>query len=408
METNEVRSTEKNRLNFSAIASMAAFLSIMLFTLPALAGTFVGNGGTSSDLDMQILRVKIRDALNSTGENSNKLCKCSENLSALGVCQVVRSLNESQTSLCASTLKSMGPSLAKIIDLDSDLKLKWSEDVNLISREEGEQRDVDAVTIRDHNTIYIKRDHFYSLSEQQQIVLLTHELFHLRPVKKVYVSDRRAFESFPNGAMFLNSLGAATALLIQEQGVDEAVGDLAFVSRSSHRFYLQANLIKVVMHSKDYARKLVLQETGGEFDFLFMYRIKNIGLHIASYYQGTQADSHGVSFQEKMYFGGIGMSYEMTPFSLNLSRWNEMILSLGVEGLFGQTHYEIKDNELEMSDLGQIRGTQVNVVGKYPLNNGLWINGQIQGRQLQYRYNNFGLSINNTQMILGLGVGYGF
>lgn len=165
-------------------------LILICFVQDAWAGaTFVGNGGSILDSDLNATLDHIRDAAEAISDQSD-ICSCKRNSEQ---CIVIKSLSSVEQSYCASYVRSTRKELLSLLKKDGPVQFQFSAQKILMPKQ---NRSFDAGVNPANMTIVIDEDRFIRFSSADRIQLITHELLHLIPVQGQAMTDDRALGPF--------------------------------------------------------------------------------------------------------------------------------------------------------------------------------------------------------------------
>lgn len=185
------------------------FLILLVLLSPAAwSSTYVGNGGTSEDLDLKETLTQIEEGLlNAQSTLPNRLCRCDSDGKICGPLDQISGL---QADECAKFLIHQGPLL---VDLIRTQKVRWSwTDQDMKVQEGDSSRSVDAVADERTMTITIHRGRFSNLPASGRQFLIAHELMHLLPWDSKFIKDTDSVGSFKGrtgGRDLINAAAAA-------------------------------------------------------------------------------------------------------------------------------------------------------------------------------------------------------
>lgn len=386
-------------------------LMLLFYSPLSKASTFIGNGGNTGDLDLEVARAEVHDTMVAISKMSSTkdLCKCPEIWATNDLCKMLNALTTAQVNLCQSTLKRYSRQVADFAGQSSKVVFQWSEETLQVKAPSGQLRTVDAVTETEDATITLNQEHFIELSRSLRITLLTHEVFHLVRMDGKYPNDWEAIGGFQDGKSFLDTLGAATAVAAHTTGVIDEFSDIANVSRAYKKFTLQFDFAVGINPSKRTQKRLLMEGSKHGFNFLIGYKFDGLAIRaglLSSLWKSSAIPD--VRVEENTAMASFGAGYHWTPINAGLSRWNEMQLSLYVDGILGRSYYSINDGDLHFSQSSRVLGHQLVGQVHVPINAGFWGLGTLGYRNLRYGYDVINANINDQQFIYSLGVGYAF
>lgn len=183
-------------LNRIMTALVAFWAALALWTSSAQASTFVGNGGNAGDVEWLVTLNQIDLALKWVeGLDPKQLCVCTETYANHRTCDILNALSPTQVKFCRDTLSGQLPALRELVSSSDRARVNWTYDPIEV-RENGRLRAVDAVTDRQQNKISTNPDKFRSMTPNERIFLIAHELFYLTDLNQKPMEDVGAVGPF--------------------------------------------------------------------------------------------------------------------------------------------------------------------------------------------------------------------
>ncbi len=392
----------------------ALLIPLLIFFAPQMvfASTFVGNGGTTTDVDLLITIKQIQETLQKLDEKSE--CSCPEELAQDPLCEPLLQLNDHEQEFCKEMLWNQRSHLSSLLDPQSSLQFFWAETAITINTE-GDHKVVDAVTDAAKQQITIHRPRFLDLKQKERIFLLTHELFHLVKIGEDAITDTGSYGPFKNaggGRKLLNSLGATVAMKAVELKQLGHYSDTFNLSRSNKRRWVGLKLGSTAVSSGD--RTYLLNTTGGWGAlFEFRYQWSWIGSYVAAR-SITFSKKLEESLEVKETIPGVelGASFCYSPFKDPLTFWGQSHLLVKVGLHLSAYTYEASDPSVSITDEDKesLHKPQLALGFDYyfPLNFGMWLTLGSELFSANYEYRSLNLSYNKNLWTTHLGVHYGF
>ncbi len=209
-------------------------LILLCFVQNASAGsTFVGNGGSILDSDLNTTLDQIRDAAEAIPDQAN-ICTCKSNSEQ---CTVIKSLSLAEQSYCASYVRSTRKDLLSLLKKGGPLRFQFSDQKILMPKN---NRKFDAGVKSANMTVVIDEDRFIRFTTAERIQLITHELLHLIPVQDQAMTDDRSLGPFKGpeaGRRLLDAAGASYAIAASRES--EINLDYISYSRPARDLFLE-------------------------------------------------------------------------------------------------------------------------------------------------------------------------
>ncbi len=388
-------------------------LTASLFLLSASiseGATFVGNGGNAGDIELAITLNVIRDTNERLLNDQKSLCTCK--FDGGSVCELLKGLNENQRYFCRQTLKESISQISELAVFGGPVDFRWSDDaIDLKSGKSGRRR-VDAVTQRKPNRITIDRKRFVSLSQSERTALIVHELFHLVEFQEGYVSDEEAIPPFQNGRHLLDALGASMSVAANNIGVMDDYERMITVSKAHNKHWIELSL-KEAVHSKSSKESLLRDEAATGFSLGYGQKFDRFGARLfIERLNSSEKRKVGGGGQFKILEDyriiGVGAGYYWQPLSDQMSGWSQSLLSVYVDGLYGNTIYQASDGLSTIKDKSPAYGAQVTTQAHIPIKHGFWVVVGLQLRYFEYEYKKIDTKVEDLQFVSFIGGAYAF
>lgn len=373
----------------------------------AEASTFIGNGGNTADLQLQVTLATIHRTADDLDTDTNVLCRCPAEWTSGEMCESLRSLSKEEVLFCQKTLTNQAQALAEISAKSSPVVFRWSSEEIATSEVGGKVRDVDALVVSGKGQIVIQRDRFMSMTASQRVALLTHELFHILPIEGRQINDSEKVGPFQKGMLLLDALGAAMVIESVETGVKDELRGLENISRSNKKWWIFLDWKALNSPEKSTNERLRDQKSNAT-TLGFEYRYQMIGLRLLFDDTRYSAARSSILVKETTYSSGAGLSFSGTPFDLYLSRWSEVQLTGMIGAMFGTSEYEATDSATLLSDSSSLRTYLGQVQLMVPIYMGFWVNVGGEVRQVNAKYEKLNIRIDERQSAFSFGGSYGF
>ncbi|HPI41743.1 MAG TPA: hypothetical protein PLJ21_13115 [Pseudobdellovibrionaceae bacterium] len=394
------------------LKTLNSVLLTSLLSMGAHASTFVGNGGNSGDVELQVTLKEIQETLRliDNGKNSNefKLCTCYPQLKGHPMCNTLSKLNSQQVQFCEKYIKDNSENLRKAANQLSQNGIEWThEKIEVV--ENQSLRAADAVTDANTNKITLNKDQFINMPNYERVFLLSHELGHLQRWENKYIVDRQAigpFDGPEGGREFLNSISAALTM----EALDTQV---------IHQF--QADLKR----SQGYKKHWFELGTASTNTKEVLFGVNEKSGHFLSYrfqfsdqwgVQGEYRSSKGnksylssTKSEETLTGYGVGISYRFFPFKDPLTFWGQshFVISLNADKINGE--FSLSDSFLKTETNSSSTSWMGSLNYYMPLQNNFWIfiKAAVSGHHISYSIPNITIQ-NDFNSNFNLGASYGF
>ncbi len=386
----------------------------LLFVGPAYSSTFVGNGGNSGDIELNVSIQQIRATLEALKQenDSDGLCVCSEQFRERAVCNHLNGLSSAQVLFCAKTLQGSVEELLSLVHHNSTVRFAWTTE-SIVVEETGGPRSVEAVTNSKNKTITLNQDSFLGLTPTQRVFLLSHELFHLIKFDDSYFSDEQSYPPFTGvqaGRNFINAMASSLTLESMVRTTSSKFTAPLSRSQSSKRHWMSLGLIRTqndTSQSSSYN-----PDSFSGFAFGYRYQPGPLGLVLdISGQKGSRKVLTSIEVNEQRTTVGLGVAYRFYPFY-------EPMTFLGQSHFIFTGKFESRSGKIEVSDstpgLDPLRqeksSTGWSVEGNYfiPLKNNLWAYANVRYSQIGLSYEDLDLEYTDNNFTYGLGASYAF
>lgn len=372
------------------------------------AGTFIGNGGSAQDLDLDAALSSINHASRNLSAESETLCTCSDGWVDNDLCRVLGQLSDDERKACKALLVKHAGELAELSKRDSKLRFEWADSPMSVRMLNNSTRKVDAVSQVEKETIIINRRRFFEMPLMFRTALMTHELLHFIKINEQYTDDEKPAPPFKSGRSMLDALGAALTMEGFERGSFSEIQELESVSRSKRRHWLYLDYLAVNHPNKQSTRLLKTPNSRGT-SFSYAWRPNELGFHIGltnDTYEGSYRSK--ITVKEDISLLGVGVNYRINPVRYYLSKWNETHLTVGLTALTGDAEYEASSAGVAKKDTAKVLGGTGGIKALVALQNGFWLSIGGELRHIRYEYKKLNIKTIENQSVFTLGGAYGF
>lgn len=393
---------------FHWIALKWLCLALILVPTFALGGTFIGNGGSAQDLDLDAALAVINEGSAKIVGDSKTLCTCSDGWVDNDLCRVLKQLSDDERKACRSLIVKHASDLRELSRRKTSLSFEWADSPMSVKTSDNRTRKVDAVSQLSKRKIIINRKRFSDMPLMFRAALVTHELFHFIKINGNYVDDDDAAPPFKNGRAMLDALGAAVTMESFEREAFEELRELEDVSRSKRRHWLYYDLTQL-QHSKEGSKKLLKNSSSKGSTWSYAFRPTAIGFHVLGQ-KITHSSQFGgrIAVRETLNILGAGANYRLNPISHYLSKWNETHLSLGLTALGGSAKYDASSTGIAIKDTAAVQGLNGSIKALMGIDKGFWITAGMEINHVRYDYKSIKVKVIDNQRIFSIGGAYGF
>jgi hypothetical protein len=395
----------------SLIATLILLLSGIVSAKPALASTFIGNGGSTQDILLAATLAEINDIASKVNSNDEALCACSSKWGETEICRLLQKLTEAERKACRETIVSQAKQLMALTTRGSDIKFVWV-DSNLRVKTPGKSaRPVDALTQAGERRIIIDRTKFYEMPMSLRVALITHELFHLIPINARLLADEDQALPFPNAGRMFDTLGAAMAMEGHEQGAFSDFAQLEDISKPYKRHWITYDFHFINTPTKT-TKSLLKSTSSTGYELSYTYRRDRLGFTLGlagvsnSNFFSTNSD--GIDVKEDLSLTVVGASYRWFPVNFYLSTWNPTFVTTGVNFITGRAEYSAKDRAMSITGNAPAIGIEGKIELFIPFKHEFWMTLGTTLRQVRYQYQNLKINIIENQNITSFGGAYAF
>lgn len=403
--------TNKSTSKLVRMIGTFIFLEIMLglgLSDTLLAGTFIGNGGSAQDLDLDAALATLNKNASLIDRDSKDLCVCPSKMVNNDLCQILSRLSTTEKKTCREFLIRHASKLSDLSSRDSGITFEWADFPMSVKSEDGPERKVDAVTQPEKRRIIINRKRFSEMPMTFRVALLTHELIHLIKIEGAYINDDQDAPPFKNGRALLDTIGAALAIRVTEGKDGEHIRELEKVSRVRRSHWLGLEILSVT-HAAKSARNLLKRNGGYGHIFSYTWRPERLGFHLISEGLHNQNwTAEGITVNENLNLLGVGANYTINPFNFYLSSWNETHIVLGMTALQGSAKYEASSSGVTIKDSSSALALKGSAKILIPGWNGFWFTLGSELQQVRYEYKKLDIKVIENQNIFTFGGAYGF
>jgi len=391
------------------------FATLLIFTMawqPVIASTFVGNGGNSKDVELQVTLLQIQKSLKQIqkdGAQNAALCECDPNLEGHKLCEVLKALNADQKKQCKEELFQASNQMLNLLQDPKGVQIIWTLETMQVSEKAG-LRQAEGVAVLKEKKIFLNREEFLNLKDYERIYLVTHELGHLVPFNQKYIQDDEKFKSFQQddgGRQFLNALGASVAMKSFETG---AISDyVASLNRSKNtKSHWLGITFTNESRKKDEATFSIENFKGFHARYRFQMN-ENFGIGL-----GMQRLSGEQTFFDTAHTKGdlkmmdAFVAYRWLPFSDPFSIWGPSHFVFGLGLQTGEAKIDIDDGIVTASDSAKFMAPLLTAEYYLPLIHGVWVQIAANYSNYSYELKEIGYQSEKNHTNYGIGVSYAF
>ncbi len=391
---------------------VTVFLIFMLAWPSVQGSTFVGNGGNSKDVELQVTLLQVQKALKQVqldGAKDTALCECDSNLEGHKLCEVLKALNADQKKQCKEDLVQASHQILNLLQDPKGVQIIWTLEAMQVSEKAG-LRQAEGVAVLKDKKIFLNREEFLNLKDYERIFLVTHELAHLVSFNQKYIQDDEKYKSFQQddgGRQFLNSLGASVAMKSFATG---AISDyVTSLSRSKNsRSHWFSFLFTSESSQKDQAAFSIESYKG--FHARYRFQINEtlgIGLGLKRL-SGEQTFFDTAHTKGDLKMMDAFVAYRWLPFSDPFSIWgpSHFVFTLGVQS--GEASIAIDDGIVTANDRAKFMAPQLTAEYDLPLIHGVWVQFAVNYSNYSYELKDIGYQSEKDHTNYGIGVAYAF
>lgn len=383
----------------------------------ANAASFVGNGGQTGDVELQVSINQMRETLLNIQREKDlpevKLCTCYEMYEGHPLCSILKDLNEEQVKFCAQMIKDHTDELIDLLSRKDDIKITWTTDTIEV-RENGRRKTVDAVANYQNSELTIQQDHFLSQKPYERVFLLAHEYGHfLKHEDKPLIDEGKIgpFQGNEGGRKLLNAMAASLAIEAKDYKVMDKYSNVLNRSRATKNIWLSASYNSYSTSADTQSVYFSDRWHGGSVEA--RYQWDSLGLFVRGRFADADEKIILDTIHSKEYLSayGGGVTYRLFIKRDPTTFWGQshLLFDVGVE--FGQNRMEIKENNFPQNDLNDKVNSTIYSAGlRYyiPFEYGLW--GFIGAGYFMnhYKYKEVNIENKKDQTMLSLGVSYAF
>ena len=393
------------------MTTLILLLSEIICAKPALASTFIGNGGSTQDILLAATLAEINNIASKVDRNDEALCTCSSKWGEAEICRLLQKLTEAERKTCRETIVSQAKQLMALTARGSDIKFVWA-DSNLKAKTPGNSaRPVDAVTQAGERRIIIDRTKFYDMPMSLRVALITHELFHLIPINARLLADEDQALPFQNAGRMFDALGASMAMEGHEQGAFSDFAKLEDISRPYKRHWITYDFH--IINAPTKTTKSLLKSTSSTgYELSYTYRRDRLGFTLGLASVGHTnyfiTNSNGIDVREDLNLTVVGTSYRWFPINYYLSGWNQTFVTTGVNFITGRAEYTANDRAISITGNAPVSGIEGKIELFIPIKHEFWVTFGTTLRQVRYQYRSLKIKIIENQNITSIGGAYAF
>jgi hypothetical protein len=407
-------------MNKSVSATLSFGYAILIGCVgsPAWSSTFIGNGGGTADVELQVTLNQIRDTfayLRQFDENDVSLCTCTEPYTDRAMCESLKTLNGPMQKYCSAGLLRRARELGPLIEARQTLKINWTED-SIEVKENGQMRSVEAATNYELAQITLNLTRFKSMSAPERMFLLTHELMHLTREENRPLRDEGEvgpFRGDEGGRNYINSMAAATTILATRSNTFGKYRSALRRSQGTKPLWVDIDMLQTRRNADSGTFYSLETLSGAQVSLRYYWSRWGV---ILSYRQTTaeRPALDSIHLEENVRNWGAGLSYKIFVFNNPLSFAGQMHLLVNAKAEQFTANYKLSEDDLLISDQATGYNGRLETQLMLPLWFGIWGQVQFAYQNMLYGYDNlkeqYGLDLRykRDQSTVGLGVSYGF
>lgn len=389
------------------------FFTLVLCSMARAAwgGTFVGNGGSSADIALQVTLTQLTETLEMLDESEQEsLCHCEERfLEASPSCQALISLNQKQQNFCAQLLKELLPQLSQLASPSREIEFRWThQSMEILS--DSRPIGADAVANRELKQITLYQKRFEEQSVTDRLFLITHELFHFTKWRDKDLVDSGSigpFESSDGGRQLINAM--SNSLVVEALSSNVTLQHMTPLLRSHYnkRFWFQFGIQSQTHFTKQDTYLLSGPGSGLALEFRMQFH-EPWCFFLKSSSLSFNSTDYGLETTEfyRIYGGGVG--YRFNFFSDPMSYWGQSFLLVKVGLNHFTSNYQVADQVTTLTDEATGNFGEISLSYFFPLHRGFWIYLETLHSNTQYSYPKLNLEQQKTNSTFVLGGGYAF
>lgn len=408
--------------------------ALLFLGTAASASTFVGNGGSSGDIELKVATNQIVESLRKIQKSlaepptpakvrasrddddeddrpprkitERNLCECPESFKNHSMCNYVRDLDDQRRNYCDKFLRERGPELERIFARET-AHVQWTND-EMSVRESEDARAVEGVANTQTGTITVNLPRFLDMTAYQRIFLLTHEHMHFVKEGAGYLQDEGAqgpFKGANGGREFINAVSASLAMAASETGAIERYRGTLSRSKGYKSVWFDGALIGI-SGSDSGSPYLLSRQEGLMLGAKYFFGNFGVGASVASV-RGQKDILTTIHAEEQTNYLGVGVYYRFFPFSNPLSFWGQSHAVVGARALSVSGKYRLRDDFNDDTYTATASAFDINCSYYIPFKWGLWAFAQLNYLQGGREFKDVPAKYDNNSFALALGVSYG-
>lgn len=372
--------------------------------------TFIGNGGNTGDLELQISQNQIRDAAQTIMDNDGDdgLCECAPVFAGHPVCETLNALTQNQRKFCADFVKSKAQEILSLVDRPDTLRIEWTEQDIDVDTQVG-PRYAEGVADTKGSRITLNQPKFLNLNQYERVFILTHEYGHFLKVDGKYLTDEQtigAFDSVNGGRQLLNAMGAAFATEASRTSSAKYYRSALLRSKGRSQFWFQLGLGATNYDTSENNYQIARYT---QSNLQFRWEPGRLGLNVRlKNADGAKTFFDDIKVTDHQFAAAVGLSYKFYLSSNPLSYWGQahILPTLMLERL--ESRVGVKDPYIDEADKASSTGLTAGVNFFIPFRKGFWAFAGIDynGHRLSYEKLDFKQDLGSISTTVG--VSYGF
>lgn len=379
---------------------------LFLFLLPgspAIASTFVGNGGSIFDTELRATIKVLKESVRAA-EGDPSPCECGGESKQ---CAILLDLSDEQLDACKAFIAEKSKDFLAILNQSERFRFELSsEEIRL----EGSNRRFDAVASSETKLIVLDEERFAKISSTDRAQLLAHEFLHFLKYKGKPLTDKGDYGPFrgaEGGRQFLDTIAAAYVIIGMRASAIPL--EVSSVSRPFKNLYLHTMGGNRDLSRKDrkeslFGKRVSASSTGLTW---FPRESGNWGWGLDVY---NQDGSKRGDFKSEIHMTAVraGVVYRLLPFETGhtwLSSWQ--IWANAKAGL-GTVEHSFEDDFVSLSETTRFPLASAGLSLHVPLFWNFWLifdGGVIYS---PYQLKDLGIQSRDINLQSFIGVSYGF
>ncbi len=389
------------------------FLGILfsnLFTpYKSFANSFVGNGGSTADVEMLVTKKQIYESLKKVNESEvfKDYCECIPVYNNRNICAPLENLDSEQRNFCTLQLKNVSGLIVNLLE-DPNLVFNWTNKV--INLQEGSNNvTADAVANPETKIVTVNKKNFLMMTQYRRVFLIAHELLHLVPIEGEYigdVGDIGPFKSQQGRRELINSMASETVLQVYRYGLFQLYKPTLLRGQSNKHYWLDLNFVQqndLISNSNTYS-----SDKHYGFEVNYKHFIKKWGFNFG--YKSLLSSEKiltSIEVEHNLSTLGLGLSYRFFMDDDPLTAFGQSFMVINANVDLVVSEYDVKDPFVSSNSKDNTIGYSVQANYYYPLDY-VWVKAGIGLSSFSFAHEELNLDKESLNIVGQLGVSYGF